>query len=361
MLGPEILGHATDIIVDGVVSSPSGIDFARAAPHAARSALGAVRRRRPCCRTCRRTCSPASCSARCTGCAPTSRTSSTACRSRYVDRQPRGDLLSRVTNDIDNVAQSLQQTLSQMLTSMLTLVGVLDDDVHRSRRCSRSSRSSRSRCRCSRCKVIAKRSKPRFVAQWRHTGTLNAQVEEAFTGHALVKAFGRQHEVEERFREKNEELYEASFGAQFISGHHPAGDDVPRQPELRRHRRRSAGCGCRPGAMTHRRHPGVHPVLAPVHPAAHAAGVDDQRAAVGHRLGRAGVRAARRRRSRSPDADRAARRRRARRAGSSSTTCRSPTTPTEPAHRGPLAGRRARPDRRHRRARPAPARPRSST
>ncbi len=65
---------------------------------------------------------------------------------------------------------------------------------------------------------IAQRSKSRFIAQWRHTGALNAQVEEAFTGHAIVKAFGRQREVEERFRETNEELYTASFGAQFISG-----------------------------------------------------------------------------------------------------------------------------------------------
>ena len=120
----------------------------------------------------------------------------------YVDRQPRGDLLSRVTNDIDNVAQSLQQTLSQLLTSMLTIVGVLDHDVHRSRRCWRWSRCHRSRCRsCIDASSIAKRSKKRFVAQWRHTGALNAQVEEAFTGHALVKVFGRQHEVEARFDE----------------------------------------------------------------------------------------------------------------------------------------------------------------
>ena len=56
---------------------------------------------------------------------------------RYFDKQPRGELLSRVTNDIDNISQSLQQTLSQLLTSLLTVVGVLVDDVHRSRRCSR--------------------------------------------------------------------------------------------------------------------------------------------------------------------------------------------------------------------------------
>jgi ATP-binding cassette subfamily B protein len=67
-------------------------------------------------------------------------------------------------------------------------------------------------------RAIAGRSKPRFIAQWRHTGALNAQVEEAFSGHAIVKAFGRQREVEERFRQKNEELYQASFGAQFFSG-----------------------------------------------------------------------------------------------------------------------------------------------
>ena len=67
-------------------------------------------------------------------------------------------------------------------------------------------------------KTIAKRSKKRFIAQWAHTGALNAQVEEAFTGHALVKVFGRQRDVEARFDAKNDELYEASFGAQFISG-----------------------------------------------------------------------------------------------------------------------------------------------
>src|SRR3954468_3319593 len=67
-------------------------------------------------------------------------------------------------------------------------------------------------------RVIASRSKKRFVAQWSHTGDLNAQVEEAFTGHALVKVFGQQGQVEDRFNETNDALYEASFGAQFISG-----------------------------------------------------------------------------------------------------------------------------------------------
>src|SRR5206468_933173 len=66
-------------------------------------------------------------------------------------------------------------------------------------------------------RVIAKRARPRYIAQWKNTGSLNGQIEETFTGHSIVKAFGRQREVEARFRATNDELYEASFGAQFMS------------------------------------------------------------------------------------------------------------------------------------------------
>src|SRR5206468_10305858 len=65
--------------------------------------------------------------------------------------------------------------------------------------------------------AVARRSRPRFISQWKSTGVLNAEIEETFTGHAVVKAFGRQREVEQRFRTTNDELYEASFGAQFMS------------------------------------------------------------------------------------------------------------------------------------------------
>ena len=135
----------------------------------------------------------------------------------YVDGQPRGDLLSRVTNDIDNIAQSLQQTLSQLLTSLLTIVGVVVMMITISPLLAVIAIVTVPLSLFV-IKRIAKRAQPRFVAQWRHTGALNAQVEETFTGHALVKAFGRQREVEERFAAKNDELYEASFGAQFVSG-----------------------------------------------------------------------------------------------------------------------------------------------
>jgi ATP-binding cassette, subfamily B, multidrug efflux pump len=134
----------------------------------------------------------------------------------YVDSQPRGDLLSRVTNDIDNVAQSLQQTLSMVLTSTLTLFGVLVMMLLVSWLLALVT-ALLIPVSLLTVRFITKRSRPRFMAQWKHTGTLNAQVEEVFTGHALVKAFGRQAEVEKRFDDDNEQLYRASFGAQSIS------------------------------------------------------------------------------------------------------------------------------------------------
>lgn len=135
----------------------------------------------------------------------------------YIDGQPRGDLLSRVTNDIDNVSQSLQQTLSQMLTSILTLFGVLAMMLWISPILALVALVTVPLSLYA-VKLIAGRARSRFIAQWRHTGMLNALVEESFTGHAIVKAFGRQREVEERFATRNEDLYTAAFGAQFLSG-----------------------------------------------------------------------------------------------------------------------------------------------
>lgn len=135
----------------------------------------------------------------------------------YFDRSARGDLLSRVTNDIDNISQSLQQTFSQLLTSLLTVVGVLSMMIIISPVLALIALVTVPLSILVTV-VIAKRSQKQFVAQWAHTGALNAQIEEAYTGHALVKVFGRQREVEESFRAKNDELFKASFGAQFISG-----------------------------------------------------------------------------------------------------------------------------------------------
>jgi ATP-binding cassette subfamily B protein len=135
----------------------------------------------------------------------------------YVDHHARGDLLSRVTNDIDNVAQSLQQSLSQLLTSLLSIIGVVIMMFVVSPLLALVAIVAVPLSLVT-MKQIARRSRGRFIAQWRHTGNLNGLVEEAFTGHAIVKAFGRQREVEQRFDEHNQRLYEASFGAQFLSG-----------------------------------------------------------------------------------------------------------------------------------------------
>jgi ATP-binding cassette subfamily B protein len=136
---------------------------------------------------------------------------------QYFDRQPRGELLSRVTNDIDNVSQSLQQTMSQLLTSVLTVVGVLVMMFVVSPLLALIALVTVPLSVVVATQV-AKRSQKLFVAQWAHTGALNAHIEEAFTGHELVKVFGRQREVEQVFKDRNEKLFEASFGAQFISG-----------------------------------------------------------------------------------------------------------------------------------------------
>jgi ATP-binding cassette, subfamily B, multidrug efflux pump len=214
VLGPRILGHATNIIFDGLQSG-SGINFtslhntlffvlALYAVSAVLSYLqsyllaGIVQRTMY-------------------GLRHDVEAKLNRLPLSYVDHHARGDLLSRVTNDIDNIAQSLQQTLSQMLTSVLTVTGVLVMMLLISPLLALVALVTIPLSAVI-VKQIAKRSRAKFIAQWRHTGSLNAQIEEAFTGHAIVKAFGRQREVEQRFQAKNDELYEASFGAQFASG-----------------------------------------------------------------------------------------------------------------------------------------------
>ncbi|MDP2234614.1 MAG: ABC transporter ATP-binding protein, partial [Actinomycetota bacterium] len=136
---------------------------------------------------------------------------------RYYDSQPRGDVLSRVTNDIDNIAQTLQQSLTQIITALLTIIGVLAMMFWISPLLALVSLLTLPLSIGSAI-LIAKRSQKQFAAQWKHTGTLNGHVEEMFSGHAIVKVFGRQEEAIAVFDEENELLYEASFKAQFISG-----------------------------------------------------------------------------------------------------------------------------------------------
>lgn len=136
---------------------------------------------------------------------------------KYFDNHARGETLSRVTNDIDNVSTSLQQTLSQLITGILTVLGILGVMIWISPLLALVAVLTIP-ASFAVTAVIAKRSQPHFVAQWKHTGKLNAQIEETYTGHEIVKAFGRQAEVEREFGERNEKLFQSSFRAQFISG-----------------------------------------------------------------------------------------------------------------------------------------------
>ena len=134
----------------------------------------------------------------------------------YVDHQPRGELLSRVTNDIDNISQSLQQSIQQVVQSLLTVIAVLVMMLTISPLLTVVAVVS---IPVSILAVmqIAKRSQKKFAAMWANTGELNGIVEESYTGQALVKVFGHHSEVEEEFDKKNQAMYEASFGAQALS------------------------------------------------------------------------------------------------------------------------------------------------
>jgi ATP-binding cassette subfamily B multidrug efflux pump len=135
----------------------------------------------------------------------------------YFDKQSRGELLSRVTNDIDNISQALQQTLSQLLTSLLTVIGVTVMMFVVSPVLALIALVTIPVAILVTA-VIGRRAQKLFIQQWKSTGELNGHVEEAFTGHSLVKVFGRQREVEAVFAERNRAVYGASFGAQFVSG-----------------------------------------------------------------------------------------------------------------------------------------------
>lgn len=135
----------------------------------------------------------------------------------YFDRAKRGEVLSRATNDIDNISQTMQQTMGQLINSLLTIVGVLVMMFWISPLLALVALATVPLSVVVATRV-GKRSQPQFVQQWKVTGKLNAHIEEMYTGHTLVKVFGRQEESARDFAEQNDALYEASFKAQFNSG-----------------------------------------------------------------------------------------------------------------------------------------------
>ncbi|WP_405947827.1 ABC transporter ATP-binding protein/permease [Streptomyces prunicolor] len=135
----------------------------------------------------------------------------------YFDKRQRGEVLSRATNDIDNIGQTLQQSMGQLINSLLTIIGVLAMMFWVSWLLALVALVTVPLSFLVATR-IGKRSQPHFVQQWRSTGKLNAHVEEMYTGHTLVKVFGRQDESAQLFAEQNNALYEAGFKAQFNSG-----------------------------------------------------------------------------------------------------------------------------------------------
>jgi len=135
----------------------------------------------------------------------------------YFDKVQRGELISRVTNDIDNITQTMQQSLSTVITSLLTVVGVLVLMFSISWQLAIVALVSLPLMAVI-FGIIGPKSQKAFGIQWRKVGRLNARVEESFSGHALVKVFGREGDELAKFTAENEELYQASFKAQFLSG-----------------------------------------------------------------------------------------------------------------------------------------------
>ena len=135
----------------------------------------------------------------------------------YFDRVKRGDLISRVTNDIDNMTNTLQQSMSGAITSVFTVIGALVMMLTISWQLTLIALVSFPLLGII-FGIIGPKSQKAFSLQWLKVGRLNARVEESFSGHALVKVFGQQKRFEREFAEENEELYQAAFKAQFLSG-----------------------------------------------------------------------------------------------------------------------------------------------
>ena len=154
----------------------------------------------------------------------------------YFDRSPRGELLSRVTNDIDNVSQTLQQTMSQLLTSLMTVIAVLGMMFWISPLLALVALVAVPLSLVV-TRAIMKRSQGQFVAQWRRTGKLNAQIEEAYSGHALVKVFGRQRRGRGALRRRERRALQGQLRRPVRQRADHAVDDVHREPQLRRRSR----------------------------------------------------------------------------------------------------------------------------
>lgn len=136
---------------------------------------------------------------------------------RYFDTHQRGDLMSRVTNDVDNIQSALQQAFSQLVQSVMTVLGITVMMFIVSWQLALIALVALPLSGII-AGVIGVRSQKLFAAQWKYTGSLNGHVEESLSGLELVRAYGRDDEMLAEFDERNDKLFSAAFGAQFVSG-----------------------------------------------------------------------------------------------------------------------------------------------
>lgn len=135
----------------------------------------------------------------------------------YFDRVTYGDVLSRVTNDVDTLGQSLNQSLSQVVSSLATAVGVAVMMLSISWQMTLAALLILPLSGIL-MGLVVRKSQKYFVGQQRYMGELNGQVEEMYAGHVVVKAFGAQESAERAFAGVNEKLYRSAWKSQFLSG-----------------------------------------------------------------------------------------------------------------------------------------------
>src|SRR5690554_3194907 len=136
---------------------------------------------------------------------------------KYFDQRTHGEILSRVTGDMDNISSTLQQSVTQFITSIVTLLGVLIMMLSISPLMTLLIIATLPFYGIV-TKFIVKRSQKYFVAQQKTLGDLNGHIEEMYTGHEIIKGYGREKYSLETFKKINEQLYDSSFKSQFMSG-----------------------------------------------------------------------------------------------------------------------------------------------
>ncbi|NMP24725.1 ABC transporter ATP-binding protein [Sulfobacillus harzensis] len=136
---------------------------------------------------------------------------------RFFDNRPHGEILSRFVNDFDNISSTLQQSLTQLITAVVTFIGVVIMMLTISPLMTLAVAITLPLSFVV-TSVVAKRSQQYFLTRQRQLGEINGHIEEMYTGHAIVKAYGHEERAIETFEEINQRLYQSSWKAQFVTG-----------------------------------------------------------------------------------------------------------------------------------------------